>query len=84
MKQVRIGNGRGIKQAFIFRIEPADIGNDVPAIIAQPTVVVEGPFGVKSDSHYTATLYSLSASFNEVFKSVEGLLFPMIRAHGTW
>ena len=33
---------------------------------------------------YTATLKSLSASFREVFKSVEAFRCPMIRAQGTW
>jgi hypothetical protein len=33
---------------------------------------------------YTATLYSRSASFSEVFKSVEGLRLPIIKAQGTW
>ena len=33
---------------------------------------------------YTATLKSLSASLREVFRSVEALRCPMIRAQGTW
>ncbi len=34
-------------------------------------------------SLYTATLYSRKASFKEVFKSVLGLRWPMMRAQGT-
>ena len=33
---------------------------------------------------YTATSYSLNALFNDVFKSVDGLRVPMIKAQGTW
>ena len=33
---------------------------------------------------YTATLKSLRASLREVFRSVEVLRCPMIRAQGTW
>lgn len=33
---------------------------------------------------YTATSYSRSALFKEVFKSVDGLRVPMIKAQGTW
>src|SRR5687767_712471 len=33
---------------------------------------------------YTATLYSLNASFNDVFVSVLSLRLPMINAQGTW
>jgi hypothetical protein len=84
MEKVGIGNGRGIKKAVIFGVKPADIGNDIPAIVAQPTIVIKGPFCVKSYSHYAETLYVLRASFNDVLRSVEGFLCPIISAQGTW
>lgn len=33
---------------------------------------------------YTATLCSLKASFNDVLRSVDSFLLPMIKAQGTW
>jgi hypothetical protein len=56
LEKVGIGNSRGIKKAVIFGVEPADIRNYIPAIIAQPTVVIEGSFSVKSYSHQAETL----------------------------
>ena len=37
-----------------------------------------------SHCNYTETLYSLNASFNPVFRSVEALRCPIMSAQGTW
>ena len=79
-----VGCSGSIEQIFILRIEFTYIIDDVPAVISKSAVIIKGPFCVKTDAHYTATLYSLNASFREVFKSVEGFRCPMIRAQATW
>lgn len=79
-----------IKQVLVAGKTFSEQLDSVAAVVAQTAGIIEGPLGIKPDSHphgflyHTGTLYSLSASFRDVFMSVDFFLFPMMRAHGTW
>ena len=84
VKKIFIRDSGGIEKAFVFGIKTANIRYDVPAVVAQAAIVIKSSFCIKSNTHYTATLYSLSASFRDVFRFVEGFRLPMIKAQATW